>query len=294
MFSIIVPSYNRHHELPPLLASLSQQTDQRFEVIIVDDHSQQAVEITQDYGFAVTIIRNTTNQGAAESRNIGANHANYDWLLFLDDDDRFAEEKCAELAKTIAEKPEVNFIYHPAKCIMVNEQFDYMTKPYANIQDIHLDNILRANKIGGMPMLAIKKSFFIEIAGLSSTLRSLEDYEFVLKAISHPQFSPAYVDKALTVCTFHTQRQSVSTNTTHTEQAITEIEQQYVKTPAQKQAFQLNALYMLAHPRMMNLSRSAAKYYWKMFMLSKNIKHALIALVIFISPQLAINLKRFI
>ena len=37
MFSIIIPSYNRNVEIEALLNSLEQQTEQNFEVIVVDD-----------------------------------------------------------------------------------------------------------------------------------------------------------------------------------------------------------------------------------------------------------------
>ncbi|MFZ7158223.1 glycosyltransferase family 2 protein [Avibacterium gallinarum] len=294
MFSIIVPSYNRQAEIPTLLASLTQQSVHNFEVIIVDDCSKEKVVVEKDYPFRVTVIRNEQNQGAAESRNIGARNATQDWLLFLDDDDRFEKSKCEILAQQITQNPDVNFIYHPAKCVMVNENFSYFTHPFTQQKDLTLDNILLANKIGGMPMIGIKKSFFLALGGLSTQLKSLEDYEFVLKVISSPELRPLYVDQALTECTFHTQRSSVSTNLTNTEQAIGFIEKNYVKTPIQHKNFALNSLYMLAYPYIMNLSRKAGIYYWKMFKLRKNIKQLIIAIIIFISPKLAIHLKRFI
>lgn len=88
MFSIIVPSYNRKSEIPALLESLTQQTYKGFEVVIVDDHSKEPVVVEKPYPFKVNVIRNETNQGAAESRNVGACAALGEWLLFLDDDDR--------------------------------------------------------------------------------------------------------------------------------------------------------------------------------------------------------------
>ncbi|PJG82213.1 glycosyltransferase family 2 protein [Caviibacterium pharyngocola] len=294
MFSIIVPSYNRKTEIPPLLDSLTKQTDLRFEVIIVDDCSAEPVDAEQHYPFSVTVIRNAQNQGAAQSRNIGASNARYDWLLFLDDDDRFAETKCAELAQAIEANPTANFIYHPAQCTMVNEGFGYITRPYSNPADLTLDNMLSANKIGGMPMIGVKKAFFFAIGGLSRELKSLEDYEFVLKAVSATDFNPIYVPTPLTHCSFHTKRASVSTNTTNTQSAITEIEKNYVRSAQQRKNFALNAQYMLAYPNIMNLSRRAAKYYFAMFKLSGNLKSLIIAIITLISPSLAINLKRFI
>lgn len=294
MFSIIIPSYNRKDYIPDLLQSLEHQTAHNFEVIIVDDCSREAVEIKHFYSFPVNLIRNTENKGAAESRNIGAQQAKGEWLLFLDDDDRFVLEKCEVLAREIEQNPQVNFVYHPADCLMVNENFSYTTQPFRNENEISLESILKANKIGGIPMIGVKKSLFLKVGGLSSDLLSLEDYEFLLKLISEPEFQPKYIDAALTQCAFHTQRSSVSTNTRNTEQAIEKIAQKYVKTEVQKQAFDFNALYMLAYPHIMNLSRKAGLYYLKMFGKSLTAKYLLIALITFISPKLAVNMKRFV
>ncbi|MGC7589855.1 glycosyltransferase family 2 protein [Bisgaard Taxon 46] len=294
MFSIIVPSYNRKDEIPALLASLEAQKSHNFEVIIVDDCSVEPVKIKPAYSFAYQVIRNEKNLGAAESRNVGARAATKPWLLFLDDDDRFDAEKCAHLAEKIAQNPEVNFVYHPAKCIMVNESFSYVTHPFSDTQALTLDNILLANKIGGMPMIGVKKDLFLKVGGLATDLRSLEDYEFLLKLISDPEFKPLYIDRALTICTFHTNRASVSTNTQHTEKAIEQIKVRYVKTEIQAKNFEQNALYMLAYPHVMNLSRKAAKYYFALFRKTLKIKYLVVTLVTLISPTLAINLKRFV
>ncbi|MGC6406759.1 glycosyltransferase family 2 protein [Bisgaard Taxon 45] len=294
MFSIIVPSYNRQAEIPALLDSLNQQTVKHFEVIIVDDCSREPVTVTQSYAFDCTVIRNAQNVGAAESRNIGARQARYEWLLFLDDDDRFVNEKCAVLAEVITQHPEVNFLYHPAHCVMVNEGFSYQTHPYTDTGLLTLDHLLRANKIGGMPMIAVKKALFLKVGGLSAYLRALEDYEFLLKVVSEQDFHPFYVDHALTRCTFHTKRASVSTNTLYTEQAIEEIKARYVRTAQQATDFELNALYMLAYPHMMNLSRGAARYYAIMFRKTGQIKYGILALLTCLSPQLVIQMKRFI
>lgn len=294
MFSIIVPSYNRNEEIKALLESLKQQTLYNFEVVIVDDCSKPPVSVNEEYPFEVKVIRNNPNVGAAQSRNVGANHASREWLLFLDDDDRFMSEKCERLTQEISQNPTANFIYHPAKCEMVNEGFTYVTSPFKHKSELTKENILKANKIGGMPMIGLKKELFCKIGGLSDRLRSLEDYDFLLKLLEEPTFEPLYVDKALTYCTFHTKRSSVSTDTTNTEKAIEYIKQTYIQTPEQAENFKLNSLYILSYPHIMNLSRKAAGYYFEMFKQTKNIKSLIISIVILISPKLAINLKRFI
>lgn len=294
MFSIIVPSYNRNAELAELLGSLKQQTVYNFEVIVVDDGSKMPVELNEEYPFNVNVIRNSPNVGAAQSRNVGVRYAKHEWLLFLDDDDRFMPEKCERLMTEIAKNTMVNFVYHPAKCEMVNEGFIYVTSPFKDKNELTKENILKANKIGGMPMIGVKKELFCKIGGLSDRLRSLEDYDFLLKLLEDPSFSPLYVDEPLTYCTFYTKRASVSTDTSNTEKAIAYIKRTHITTAEQAANFKLNSLYILSYPHIMNLSRAAAKYYFEMFKQTKNIKQLIIAVVIGISPKLAINLKRFL
>ena len=140
---------------------------------------------------------------------------------------------------------------------MVNEGFTYVTQPIEP-QEISTERILLANKIGGMPMVAIKKEMFLKIGGLSTSLRSLEDYDFLLKLLQEPSFTPYKINEPLTYCTFHTKRSSVSTDTTNTQKAIDYIREHYVKTVEQARNFDINASYILAYPHIMNLSRKAA------------------------------------
>ena len=48
---------------------------------------------------------------------------------------------------------------------MVNEGFSYVTNPIEP-QEISVERILLANKIGGMPMIGVKEDLFLKIGGL--------------------------------------------------------------------------------------------------------------------------------
>ncbi|WP_133543543.1 glycosyltransferase family 2 protein [Mesocricetibacter intestinalis] len=294
MFSIIVPSYARNAQVAALLDSLAEQSLHNFEVIIVDDCSPQPVTIEGNYPFRVSVHRNEKNAGPARSRNIGAAQATQEWLLFLDDDDRFDKDKCRILAQEILAHTQINFIYHPAQCVMVNEKFSYQTRPYADIGQLNKDNLLLANKVGGMPMLAIKKNLYFQVGGLSEQLLALEDYEFVLKLIACPDLVPHYVAQPLTRCFFHTKVASVSKNVDNTQSAISRIAEKYVQTPSQAKNFRINGFNMLAYPYLMSLSRKAAYYYFRVFLTAFNPKTLILAGITLISPKLAINMKRFI
>ncbi len=103
--SVILPVFNCERYLRQCLDSLATQTMMEFEVICVDDGSEDSSwEILSEYAAKdgrFTVIR-TENGGAGAARNIGMKNACGEYLLFLDSDDYFEPQllneayKCAE------------------------------------------------------------------------------------------------------------------------------------------------------------------------------------------------------
>ena len=87
-FSVIVPVYNRPQEVKELLDSLAVQKCRDFEVIIVEDGSQECAEqIVAAYRELLDIqYFYKENSGPGLSRNYGAERAKGDYVLFLDSD----------------------------------------------------------------------------------------------------------------------------------------------------------------------------------------------------------------
>ncbi len=87
-YSIVVPVYNRPDELDELLASLTQQTYQDFEVIIVEDGSKvPASGIVDEYADRLDaryFVIDNVGQGFA--RNYGFTQAQGDYLIVFDSD----------------------------------------------------------------------------------------------------------------------------------------------------------------------------------------------------------------
>lgn len=86
-YSIIVPVYNRPNEVDELLSSLALQTMQNFEVIIVEDGSDEPCEaLVSKYDSLKVKYFFKENTGQGFSRNFGSEHASGDWLIFFDSD----------------------------------------------------------------------------------------------------------------------------------------------------------------------------------------------------------------
>ena len=73
LFSFVIPVYNRAEGLHPTLDSILQQSFNDYEVIVIDDGSddepQRALEQYND--SRITFLRNPTNRGVGPTRNRG-------------------------------------------------------------------------------------------------------------------------------------------------------------------------------------------------------------------------------
>lgn len=90
LFSIVIPTYNRPDRLVNCLQSIANLDfpRDRFEVIVVDDGSQDPMEpVASPFHtlLNLTLIRQP-NAGPANARNNGAAHAKGTYLVFTDDD----------------------------------------------------------------------------------------------------------------------------------------------------------------------------------------------------------------
>lgn len=86
--SLIIPLYNRPDEIRELLDSLCLQSDSDFELIIVEDGSQdKSEEIVQSYADRLRVqYFFKPNSGPGQSRNYGAERAQGNYFIFLDSD----------------------------------------------------------------------------------------------------------------------------------------------------------------------------------------------------------------
>jgi len=93
--SIIIPCYNAGQYLGACLDSVLAQDERDFEVIIVDDGSQDnTLSIADEYAQRDARIRtcHQENRGVSAARNRGLSMAQGEWVTFVDGDDLIAKD----------------------------------------------------------------------------------------------------------------------------------------------------------------------------------------------------------
>ena len=89
LISVVIPTYNHADFLKVAITSVVEQNYQNFEIVIVDNHSNDHTnEVVDSFSDDRIHLYKINNNGIiAASRNLGVDHAKGDWIAYLDSDD---------------------------------------------------------------------------------------------------------------------------------------------------------------------------------------------------------------
>lgn len=99
LITIIIPTHGRNELLKKTLDSVNSQSYKHKEIIVVDDNGRgseiqrETKKIIDSLNYEVRYIVHEENLNGSAARNTGLNHANGDYICFLDDDDWFESNK---------------------------------------------------------------------------------------------------------------------------------------------------------------------------------------------------------
>ncbi len=206
LVSVIIPTYNRAGHILHALDSVFAQTYKNYEIIIVDDGSNDETEtVLKSYRNRLKYVYQT-NAGPAAARNHGVKLAHGDWIAFLDSDDMWLPEK---LEKQLGE------------CLRLNADFGFHDLTFKNyITGNHVESWnIHISESSGLPILETglipdlysrllftghlfltttfiaKREVFFSVRGFKEELRTSEDIEFFLNLA--PRYNAAYIRDVL-------------------------------------------------------------------------------------------------
>lgn len=111
--SIIIPVYNSEYSLERCIQSCLSQAYTIFEVILIDDGSDDgSLDLCKSYGALYRYIQvlSQNNSGASSARNRGIEVASGEFFLFVDSDDWIDQELLSEMVKIFEENPGIDVI----------------------------------------------------------------------------------------------------------------------------------------------------------------------------------------
>lgn len=121
MVSIIIPVYNALSKLPIVIDSILKQTYQDYEVLLVDDGSNDGSDkLCDDYSEKYPHFRafHKINGGQSSARNLGIKEAKGEYIYFADDDDELLPNCLETLVKGMTSQDGIDWAIGKALCTL--------------------------------------------------------------------------------------------------------------------------------------------------------------------------------
>lgn len=179
---IILPSFNSEKYLNETIDSVLAQTHTNLELIVVDDCSSDgSVDLVNAYkerDSRIKLIALGANSGGpAHPRNVGLDHANHDYVAFIDSDDIWHPNKLS-FQLTIMRKHALNFSstrlvsFDDAEAINFSEIIDEKVSGFVDLNKLLKKNIFAASSV------VVEQSMFsnIRFSELKEHV-AIEDYK---------------------------------------------------------------------------------------------------------------------
>jgi glycosyltransferase involved in cell wall biosynthesis len=185
--SIIIPTYNREHTLLQTLQSVSKQTSDDWECIIVDDGStDNTISLVKKFSASDQRFRfferERTPKGACTCRNIGVEKSNGDYLIFLDSDDLLTPNCVEDRLTTFRKFPENDFLVFATQAFYNHPDDDdtllnIMTKQNPIYRFLNIEPVwLSTGPIW-------KKSTITDLGGWDEQASSFQDWDLSVRAL---------------------------------------------------------------------------------------------------------------
>lgn len=176
-FSVVIPCYNEEENLPILLNALKNQTDEDFEIIVVDSQSQDKTsEILKQFKKEMKNLDfiEKKMKNVSQARNFGARQAKGKYLIFFDAD----------------VEPEKNFIKEIKEKIIKNNlgittvwnrssKKNLTGKLILLLLNLSMTLFQKIKPAANGPCIIIKKELFDKINGFDETIVFGEDFDLV-------------------------------------------------------------------------------------------------------------------
>jgi len=183
--TVIIPTYNRIALIQEAIASVVAQTYSHWELVVVDDGSQDgtAEAILSMNDSRIKLLEISHHGNIAHLRNLGVQQGSGEWLAFLDSDDIWIPRKLEiQLGVLLQEKKRWSYGGYE----LMNQ--DMLTIPnkagnYRPLSGWIVKELLSTEISANIGSLILERTLFDEAGGFNEEANILfrEDYELVIR-----------------------------------------------------------------------------------------------------------------
>lgn len=203
--SVIITTKNRKGFLKEAINSFLNQTLKPFEIIVVDDNSNDgtAEMLANDYSNSVKHVINTRG-GLSAGRNIGFENATGDFIKIFDDDDVLSSNSL-EVQYNELKKSGKQFIYSPyIKALYDNgwKPTDALMHHYPLPSKMSVQKFMIKGGIFVLPSCLFTKEIIDKTGPYNETVTTYEDWDYLWR-LAKNEPHPAHSNKTLMIYRQH-------------------------------------------------------------------------------------------
>src|SRR6266542_1499110 len=186
--SVIIPNYNHERFLKERLDSVFNQSYQNYEVIILDDgsddNSRSIIEQYRDHEKVTHIVYNETNSGSAFKQwKHGMQYATGEYIWIAESDDWCERNFLETLVNGMEQNPHCSIAYAQSVCVDRNKNIQWDTyhknKPdWMAGKEFVKKHMLYRNCIVNASMAIFKKSFYDRVSSDFTSFTYCGDWLF--------------------------------------------------------------------------------------------------------------------
>jgi glycosyltransferase involved in cell wall biosynthesis len=177
LVSIVMAVKNGERYLAQAIESVLAQTYQSFEIIVVDDSSNDDTKKIAKTYSDVRYFRQATNQGIAIARNIGMEKARGQLIAFHSHDDLWLPDKLSRQIDCFARAPELQYTL---------TWFKYFLEPGCPLPPGFNPGLLGQSLIGRIPETVVaRRQLFDQIGNFNSEFYLANDVDWFARAKDH-------------------------------------------------------------------------------------------------------------
>lgn len=231
LISIITPVYNGEDFLDRSIKSVLSQTYQNWELLLIDDGSEDdSARIIERYleDDRIKFLKNDSNSGISATRNKGINNSSGECIALLDQDDEWFPDKLQKQVKVLNGLGyDYGLIYSNLEVRFDNGDVTERKKeiePKSTIIE-NLELMLLRNLISS-PTVLIRKEVLDEVGLFDDSIKwGGDDYDLWIR-IAH-KYKFFYIDEVL--CIRHEHQQNYSADKKRMMLRTIELGEKYVK-----------------------------------------------------------------
>jgi glycosyltransferase involved in cell wall biosynthesis len=187
LFSVVIPTYNRAKIIGRAIESVLNQTFQGFEIVIVDNGSDDDTQSVVE-GYGDDRIRYFWQEGSgspASPRNTGISKAKGDWVCFLDTDDAWYHDKLRMCFEHIENSVggSVDLLHHDLRIVGNKGFFTRKTVRSRQLETPIAENLLVNMNVIATSSVVVRKTLLDQVGGFNESpeMAASEDLNLWLK-----------------------------------------------------------------------------------------------------------------